>query len=212
MPVRWSADDEAAVEEANKLWERAKDIEGTLAERYLREHRGITIPMPRSIRFLRYAGNGLLCPAMIVVMRDDAEQLCAVQLTYLDDTGTKLPLGRRTFGRMQSGAVKLLPPRDGIVGLAKGTETALSVIQLFDIPCWAVLGAGRFRQVQMPKGVEHVRIFADNDERGLQAARLAALTYQLNGLKADIRYPKQPGLDFNDYCHGGAHEKAGSTL
>ena len=56
------------------------------------------------------------------------------------------------------------------LGLAEGTETALSAVQISGIPCWASLGAGRMHNLAIPDAVRELHVFADEDEPGRAAA------------------------------------------
>lgn len=138
---------------------------------------------------------------MIVGLSNDDDEVMAVQLTYLDPEScdkADVRLQRQTFGMMGNSAVRLSAPRDRFLGLAEGVETALSVMQLFNVPCWACLSAARLGKIKIPKGVRTVCIFADNDEPGLDAARKAVRVYRSWGYSVEVRYPKQHGYDFND--------------
>jgi hypothetical protein len=48
---------------ARWLWQKSQPIKGTVAERYLRRERGISCPLPATLRFL--AGTDRYPPAMI---------------------------------------------------------------------------------------------------------------------------------------------------
>src|SRR5207253_1325479 len=73
---------------ASRLVSESQAIRGTLAEKYLREHRGIDLHQwPDSIRFHPgiYSGvNRQTLPALLVIARDDRGQIQAVQATWLD--------------------------------------------------------------------------------------------------------------------------------
>ena len=69
-----------------------------------------------------------------------------------------------TTGRMQRGAVQLAPPRDGVLGLTEGVEDALSVIQMFGVPTWAVIGT-RLESVALPADVKRVFLPATTASR-----------------------------------------------
>jgi hypothetical protein len=103
---------------AVKLWRQSVPIKGTLAERYLRDVRKITIPMPPTIRFHRAK-----CALIAAVSNEDHKVLSA-QLTFID-RATCTKINRKTFGRMLDGAARL-GAATSILGLAEGLETALS--------------------------------------------------------------------------------------
>ena len=147
-------EDAEAEGEALELWLRAKPLAGTLAERYLREHRRISVPLsPRALKFLPRAHARWAVPALIAAIEGIDGRLTAVVCTYLDpDTGRKADVRapRKVFGRLRSGAVRLhMPDGNGRLGLAEGIETALSAFELTGIPCWAVIGV-RLGRIALP--------------------------------------------------------------
>jgi hypothetical protein len=98
---------------------------------------------------------------------------------------------------MGRGAVQFAPPLNGQLGLAEGPETALSVMELINIPCWAVCGAKRLHQIAIPPGVQLLHLFADNDANGQAALHRAAKRYASQGY--DVRRRTPVGVkDYND--------------
>ncbi|MGE0713887.1 MAG: toprim domain-containing protein [Alphaproteobacteria bacterium] len=100
-----------------------------------------------------------------------------------------------TLGNIGDGAVRLAPVST-ILGLGEGVETSLSAMQMFGVPCWAVLGR-RFANVALPEMVREVLIFADHDNPGIEAALRARDAFQCQGRKVTIHLPAF-GNDFND--------------
>ena len=166
-------------EYARTLWHEASPIEGTIAERYLREHRGISIALPPTLRFhhrVKVPRERLWFPALIAAVSGEAQRVIAVQVTWLnpgtaDKASTYPP--RRTFGKLADAAVRLGPAGHEL-GIAEGVETALSARELFDVPCWSVCGAERFAKVEIPHTVKRLHIFADGDWTGDEKAHAAA--------------------------------------
>ena len=78
---------------ALKYWTEAKNINGTLGERYFKEHRGISIGLPSSLRFrpqMRHP-NGGYYPAIIASVVSVEEQFLGIHAIYLNpDTGNKI--------------------------------------------------------------------------------------------------------------------------
>lgn len=153
-------------EYARKLWSGAQPITGTVAEAYLRG-RGITIELPPSLRWhpcVKVPGKPVHFSAMIAGLSGDDRAVNSVQVTWLDArSATKAPLDnpRRTYGTMNGCAVRL--GAAGVdLGLAEGVETALSVMQLFDMPVWASLGKERLCKIELPS-VRRVHLFPDPD-------------------------------------------------
>lgn len=185
---------------ALRLWLAAKPITGTLGETYLRQHRGITIELPLSLRF-GYAFHhptGLELPAVIAaIARPHDRKIVAVACTFLTETGEKCPVTkpRLNFGSFGSGAVRLAPVTDTI-GISEGVEKALAAMQLTGIPTWSTAGAGRLASITLPDPVHTVHLFCDNDEPGRNAAKIAAARYSRTGRKVIVRFPPE---GFKDY-------------
>lgn len=190
-------------------WVLAEPIAGTLGEQYLHS-RGIVGAIPSALRYIPLAINPktrTTQPAMVAAVYGD-QRLAGVQLTYI------LPNGGRDFrhnaGSFGSAAVRLAAPSGGELGLAEGVETALSAMQLFNIPCWAVLGSKRMDGVRLPYSVKRVHVFADNDEPGRAAAQRAVTRYTHAGLAVRVWRPPTTCNDFNDMVKNGQGQEARS--
>jgi len=189
---------------ARRVWGECVPAKGTLVEDYL-QSRGITLPLPACLRFstaLQHRPSGGTPKAMVAALQDDADQAVAIHRTYLKSDGqgkADIPHNKMALGPMGSAAVKLAPA-GSVLGLAEGIETALSAMQLFDVPTWAVCGA-RFHKIYLPSKVRKVVIFADQGLPGKQAAERAAKVFTRQRRQVDIRYP-ETGDDFNDQLRG----------
>jgi putative DNA primase/helicase len=156
-----------------ELWRSTIPAQGTLADKYLRA-RGITIAIPLSIRFLPHVDYmpRVSLPAMVAAVQAPDRKIIAAQITFLDPRGERkaqVAMPRKTIGKLGHGAVRLGPSGDTL-GLAEGVETTLSAMQIFGVPAWATLGAGRAQNVTVPECVRNLRVFADNDATGRDAA------------------------------------------
>lgn len=188
---------------AARIWSEARPAGRTLTEAYL-QSRGIDL-LPAELRFHPRTPQGRapltsFRPAMIAAVRDDSG-LIAVHRTFLASKHDSLVCGfppKLALGRLGRGAVRLAPPRDNILGLAEGIETALSAWQLFNTPCWAALGTERFRHVAIPSSVRQLILFLDNDAAGRRAERLYRETHSKAGLSFEARYPDLVDQDWND--------------
>ena len=143
---------------------------------------------------------------MVAVVRDNAgAPTGGIHRTFLlDDGSAKAPPGKKMLGSVAGGAVRLAPlPDDGRLGIAEGIETALAVTAIFGLPVWAALSADGLRRWQWHEGVQHVTIFADAGDAGIQAA--ATLADRLNeaNIPNAIVTPLH-GDDFNDDLGRGA--------
>lgn len=185
---------------ALELWCSAIPARGTLAEQYLRS-RGITISIPQSLRFLTHLDYmpRVGFPAMIAAVQRPDRKIIAVQITFLDHRGDRkaqVAAPRKTIGALGRGAVRL-GPAGAHVGIAEGTETALSASQLFGVTVWAGLGASRMKSLWLPPDAEHVTIFADRDKPGHENAMEAAAIFQISRA-ASVRFPPNGCKEWNN--------------
>ncbi len=192
---------------ALELWRSSDPIDGTLAERYLKEHRGLDGPYPPSLRFLPHATySSLRLPAMVAALSRPDRKIVAVQLTFLrarDGQKARVNSPRINVGRMGSGAVHLgvgdVAGNDHQLGLAEGIETALSAAALSGVPTWATLSAARLARITLPAAVRIVHLFADNGKSGLVAAEKAVERYERLGKRVVLHKPAPQFGDFNDW-------------
>lgn len=103
-------------------------------------------------------------------------------------------------------AIRMFPP-SSTLGIAEGIETALSCHQITQCNTWATLNTTFMKKFRVPRGVQHLIIFADADKNasGHAAAFECARANLLakNDLKqVSIRWP-QSG-DFNDLLLNGS--------
>jgi hypothetical protein len=85
-----------------------------------------------------------------------------------------------------------------VLGLSEGIEDALSAMQLCSLPCWAGLGGLRLSKIVLPAEVREVRVFADSDEAGRDAAEKAVRSFRRRGIKARAFLPPNGAKDMND--------------
>ncbi|MCB2082232.1 MAG: toprim domain-containing protein [Rickettsiales bacterium] len=194
-------------ERARRIWQESSLISGTLAEKYLREYRGITIALPPSLRFhpcLPYACNpNMAFPAMVAAVQGINRNVTGIQATYLNpDTGNKVILdntpSRLSFGTVKGGAVRLSALSKRLV-LTEGVEDALSILQSCPgVSVWACLGTSGLRGIELPENVSEVVIAGDNDSGGRKAAEVAQRRLRSEGRKVAVIYPASGNKDFND--------------
>ena len=180
------------------IWRAANAIEGTLAERYIRDTRGIWAPLS-DVRFHPQCprGQGAFArfePALLVAMHKLGE-IAAIQRIFLDP-GTanwteKLCLGQAIGAAWTNG------PPARTIGLCEGFETAAAYMSLTGIQAWATMGAKRFHQLTIPSDVETLILLADNDTEGRRARDRAWEAYKRPGLTIETEWP--PG-GMNDWA------------
>jgi putative DNA primase/helicase len=174
--------------EALRIWNATEYPHGTAVEQYL-QRRGIPL-IPARVR----AGHD---GKMVVGVEAPHSGVIAIQTTPVDADGNRTG-NRWTKGELGTGAVRLGAAQE-IMGIAEGTETALSAMTLTGMSVWASLGAGRLHKVELPPFVRKVHIFADNDEPGRVAAEKAAKIHQALGRRVWIQWPPDGLKDFNDF-------------
>ncbi len=119
---------------------------------------------------------------------------------------------KKTLGLVSEGAIRFAPvPDNGILAIAEGVETALSVMQAkrSEWAVWAGVSLNNLPKLKLPQGVKEVLLFVDNDEKDLEAAekikQKAAKNLAKQVGKAHIIRPPE-GMDFNDLLlQGAAH-------
>jgi putative DNA primase/helicase len=82
--------------------------------------------------------------------------------------------------------------------LAEGVETALAAYLLFGAPTWAAVSSGGLERVEIPREVERVEIFRDNDTPGLEAAKALGRRLIRSGRRFRIWAPPNPRSDWAD--------------
>ena len=206
-PARDAHAREKGIVAARIQWRRGRQITGTLAQTYLAS-RGIKTDGNPSLRFISdyLFAPGVVLPAMLAAIADENRAITAVQFTLLDPSGLKkastaTPRRVGKGGVLGTGAVRLAPATD-VLGLAEGVETALSAAQIFRVPVWATIGAGRMPTIAIPPSVRTLIVFADNDEPGTKAAEATIESIRL-GLTAEVRRPPAGFKDFNSMLTGG---------
>jgi putative DNA primase/helicase len=139
-------------------------------------------------------------PALIAQVLDVADERVTAHVTYLA-AGCKLTdheprkLISPLTGR-EGCAVRLIPATD-MLGVGEGVETCLSAALLDQVPVWAALNTSLLAKFVPPAGIKTLRIYADRDVPGLEAA--ARLMERLQGrVRLEVRVPKAPAKDWAD--------------
>jgi hypothetical protein len=170
---------------ARSLWNRAVAIEGTPATTYLREARGLSKPLPTTLRYL--PARGAHPHAMIAAfgyvgesapgMLEAPDCIPAVHLTRLTPDGRKR-LDKRMIGPVSGHPLVLAPPNDGLgLAIAEGIEDALSIHEATGLGAWAGGSAGHMAKLcpVVPDWIDCVTLIQDDDVAGRKAcARLSS--------------------------------------
>jgi hypothetical protein len=171
---------------ALELWEMSVPVAGTVAEEYL-QRRGILLTPPC---LGHYRGS------MIAAVHQPYHSDTAIQKTPIKSDFSRGD--RMTKGPLGNGAVRLGAAQE-VMGIAEGTETALSAMMLTGMSVWASLGGKRLHNVVLPPFVREVHIFADNDQAGREAAHRASDVHRKLGRDVEIRRPPPEFKDYNDF-------------
>lgn len=191
-------------------------LKGTGADRYLKL-RGITSLPQDNVRYCdRQRAAGGEYQSIYALATDDKGELCYLHRTLLDgDKKATVAGAPKKMMKLQedsylehasSVAIRMFPP-SSTLGIAEGIETALSCHQITQCNTWATLNTTFMKKFRVPRGVQHLIIFADADKNasGHAAAFECARANLLakNDLKqVSIRWP-QSG-DFNDLLLNGS--------
>ncbi len=195
------------------IWRDARPIEGTLAEAYVREVRGIGGPLA-DIRFHPRCpkGQGAFAtfhPALIVAMRKDGE-IAAIQRIFLDPVTAactaKITLGQAIGAAWTNGAP------EPTIGLCEGFETAAAFTSLTGTKAWSTMGAKRLHQLIIPASVKTLILLADNDAEGRAAQARASARYQRPGLAIETRWPPDKRNDWADLLRRKGRGGGGGLL
>ena len=176
--------------------------------RYLRS-RGIKRIPKSHLRYhpkLAYYDGGFQgnYPAMVAAFRRPGGEVETFHITYLTADGHKADVrsARKVVGVQQglAGCAIRLTDVAEHIGIAEGIETALSVTELYGVPCWASYSANSLETFQPPEGVKSVTIYPDADANFTGQAAAAACAKRLAFAGYDVAMPEFPkvGNDYND--------------
>jgi len=195
--------------EALNLWRGASVINAdTVQARYLAS-RGPSLDLPPSLRATSILHlDKYPLPAIVAAVQAPDRHIIAVQRTLIDPRGDRkaqVRLPRMTIGALGWGVVRLAAATD-VLGLAEGTEKALAAMELFGVPCWSTLGAGRMHRVWIPDCVRQLHIFLDNDDAGRAAAERTAHAHRHREVL--LRFPPEQFKDWDDVTRARAERRA----
>jgi conjugative relaxase-like TrwC/TraI family protein len=203
-------DQEARVQDALSLYHKAVPIKGTLAEKYLKEHRGITGDLPKEFRFLKtdqHFQTKKYLSALVAPYKDKEGNMVGIVRIYLNKDGSKY---QDTFkgknGKQAKAASKAnrgvssygsVTVQEGIIPrtlwIAEGVETALSVAKA--IPNQTVVASLSVQQlsnVPISPETKKVVICADNDpalSNTKESVIKAVESFLSQGVKVSIALP-----------------------
>jgi ATP-dependent exoDNAse (exonuclease V) alpha subunit/phage/plasmid primase-like uncharacterized protein len=210
------ADKNSRLQSVTDLFAKSKNIQGTVAETYLRQERGIQGTLSNDLRFLpkgtqfTYNGktNTLQQDCFAAFGRQAKGELSVVQVTKLNKDATRAigadgdKLKKLQYGVSKGAFVTIQDGRQNRVFIAEGLETALSIKESgINDKIVAALGIHNIANYKGPENT--IIICADNDDhkpnsQTYKVIENTADKFQANGLQVDIIKPATPGHDFND--------------
>jgi putative DNA primase/helicase len=113
-------------------------------------------------------------PAMVALYQASDEHPCTLHVTWLRSDGcakAAVPVPKKTLsvpkpGATKGGAIRLYPPRSGVLGIAEGIESALSLHLIRGIPVWSARCADNLEHIRLPSNLRRLEIGVDVDETG----------------------------------------------
>lgn len=180
------------------LWRSSLPADGTPAEIYLREGRGLGLTVPATIRYLpartgyphaMITAFGLtqeLEPGVLAVP-DHVEGLHITRLT--SDGQDKLEK-KRMLGTVAGKPLVLAPPGDGLgLVITEGIEDALSVQQATGLGAWAAGSASQMPKLAaaVPNYIECVIVIVDPDPAGERGASALADYLRARGFDVTLK-------------------------
>lgn len=200
----------------NQLWGEGLSLSDPLAEparRYF-ESRGVLVAALKADCFLfhpklSYSHKGAFYgfyPAILAVVRNNLGHPVSIHRIFLTLKGQKLKVDKNAPARKQTpsmtsdtkGRVIILgqctieaAKRDGVIGIAEGVETALSILQGARIPVVSCISAANMGAFRPPDGVKTVLIFVDVDRSntGLVSAKRLKLNLEACGYRVKLMLP-----------------------
>ncbi|WP_316157473.1 primase-helicase zinc-binding domain-containing protein [Cupriavidus sp. BIC8F] len=230
VPARHCRPDDSAAKMRRivKQWNSAAElVHGDHAMRYLAGRvPDLRAPRPASLRLAvqdywyegqlvgRYptivAQFSLPDGRMATVHRTSLDPVSPAKATIVSADGEILPAKRNDASALPvaGGAVRLMQPRAGEVGVAEGLENAYAAYMLFGVPAWSCLNRVLLSQFVVPPdlGIHTVHIFADFDKvdpktgksPGMADALKLEKRLRAEGLCTVMHRPKVRGTDFCD--------------
>lgn len=208
-----NGDEQGRRQFALKIWADSIDPRGTLAERYLCEHRGLSLPdgvANSVIRFhhgLSYRTDddqiGKYLPCMVCLLRDiKSNEPTGIHRTFLDRySGEKID--RRMLGIAKGAAIKLDGVSTTSLTIGEGVETVLAAREAGFVPAWALGSSKAVKFFPVLSNVGELTLLLENDPTSRSDVKACAQRY----LKAERRVTViEPniGSDFND-CWRARH-------
>jgi len=208
---------------ARQQYQKTLPLKGTLAEKYLREFRGITGELPSHFRFspgIKHLDTQKLTPALVAPIHNKDNKMTAIVRIFLNADGSKLSdtyknqdgelkkaTDKANLGVSGNGFVIVQKGSSRTVWIAEGVETALSVAKAMpDHTVMASLSISQFKNMPLSDTIQTVVICTDNDPPSSQGKKNisdAVSNYLSLGKQVFVVMPPEIPMgtkkyDFND--------------
>jgi putative DNA primase/helicase len=205
-PRVWTEDEIGRISVARRIWEQAQDPCGTLAERYLHEHRRLDLHDDLAGRALRFhqscpwrnegTGKTDRIPALIVAFRSiDDDAITGIHRIALEPFVAKP--NRRMLGIVHRAAVKLDPIGEQLA-VGEGLETCMAARQLGYTPGWALGGVGAISFFPIIDGVKQITILGERGAASARAIKMCGTRWRRAGRRVRVVMPDPEFSDLND--------------
>jgi hypothetical protein len=198
---------------AQRLWNEAQRLRGTIGERYLAETRGIDTEalsptIGHALRFHPHCifGSRNYAPCILALMRDPLTDTPTGihRIGVAERAGSIIKLDRLTLGRL--GVVKLWPLSGDQLVVGEGVETTLAAATRLTHhgaplrPAWSAVAKGGLGKLPVVPDVHRLILLVDHDlnGEGQKAAQFCREVWRSAGRTVVPLLPKEPGTDFND--------------
>lgn len=204
LPPLPTINDKSKAEYIQKIQSECLPASDTLVMHYLRS-RAIDIIPSGYIMFhpnLYHSPTKQLYPAMVgFVTRFMSNDVTALHRTFLTLSGqkAKIPQNKMMFGKCNGGGVTLAYGNNGVLVIAEGIETTLSLAEIYpDASVVACLSSAGIKNFILPEQyIGKLVIGVDGDKAGIEAAYKLAERAKCKGW--DVFLKKAPqGKDWND--------------
>ena len=202
------------------LWDKSQPLEGTIADRYLKEHRGITDTSSLAMRYVPKGTDIMMssgkikpahAPILLVGGYNAKGEIVSAQRIYLDEKtankNTQMDNPKLSMGLISGSGGLVQKGTSERIYIVEGPETGASIaIADKEASVYCSFGLGNLSKLDRlikANGYKDIILAADNDGIGSNAERLtkeAQEQLQKKGIKLTVIEPKAiEGLDKTDW-------------